>query len=167
MQYDREMLRPIACLLLAFPLLSHAQDHCLVVGVTDGDTIKARCGASGAYEQVKVRIAAIDAPEKAQPYGQRSKEALSQLCFKQEAEIAPRNKDRYGRTVADVTCKGQDVARIMVAGGWAWVYDRYTEIGDAPLYKAQDVAQAARKGLWCDPTPVAPWEWRKTRRGAL
>ncbi|RYY19600.1 MAG: thermonuclease family protein, partial [Cytophagaceae bacterium] len=59
---------------------------CLVVGVSDGDTLKARCGQPGAYEQVTIRLAEIDAPEKSQPFGQRSKDHLSDLCFGKQAE---------------------------------------------------------------------------------
>ena len=62
---------------------AHANTRtCLVVGVTDGDTITARCGEPGAYEQVKVRFGAIDAPERKQPFGARAKDALSDLTYK-------------------------------------------------------------------------------------
>lgn len=77
------------------------------------------------------------------------------------AKIYRRSTDRNGQTVADVECRNQDVARHMIAGGWAWVYDGATELGDAPLYKAQDVVRDARQGLWRDPAAVAPWKWRK------
>lgn len=137
---------------------------CLVVGVSDGDALCVRCGAPGAYEQVKVRIAAIDAPEKNQPFGQRAKKALSELCLRETATIHPRSTDRYGRTVADVECKDQDVARHMIAGGWAWVDEHNADIWDTPLYKAQDVVREARLGLWKDASAVAPWTWRKTQR---
>ena len=110
-----------------------------------GDTLTARYGAPGAYEQVKVRSAAIDAPEKAQPFGQRSRQSLAALCHMQQATIHPRSTDRYGRTVADVECRGQDVARHQVARGMAWVFERYAKIVDAPLYRAQDVAQEAHR----------------------
>ena len=68
---------------------------CLVVGISDGDTLTARCGQPGEYEQVKIRLAGIDAPEKAQPFGQRSKDTLSDLCYMVEAKITPHAKDRY------------------------------------------------------------------------
>lgn len=136
---------------------------CLVVAVADGDTLTARCGVPGAYEQVKVRIAAIDAPEKAQPFGQRSKQYLSDLCFREAAAIKPSSRDRYGRTVADVQCKGQDVGKTQVAAGMAWVFDRYAE-GYEHLYQLQDRAKGARAGLWIDATPMPPWAWRQKLR---
>ncbi|KXA71068.1 thermonuclease family protein [Bordetella hinzii] len=136
---------------------------CLVVGVTDGDTIKARCGDPGAYEQVTVRLNAIDAPERKQAYGQRSREALSGLCFEQQARLRPSGKDRYGRVVANVECREQDAGRFMVGGGWAWVYDRYAK-GYEYLYPVQAEARAARRGLWADKDPVPPWLYRKARK---
>lgn len=139
---------------------------CLVVGVTDGDTIKARCGGPDAYQVVNVRIGAIDAPEKAQAFGTRSRQHLHALCHLTEATIRQTDTDRYGRTVADVECRGQDVATEQVAAGMAWVYDRYAA-GYEWLYKYQGEAKAAKRGLWVDVAPVPPWEWRAARRKSV
>lgn len=78
------------------------------------------------------------------------------------AEIAPQAKDRYGRTVARVVCAGVDANAEQVRRGMAWVYDRY--VTDRSLYLVQDEAQSTRVGLWADPEPVRPWEWRRLRR---
>lgn len=137
---------------------------CLVVGVTDGDTITARCGQPGAYEQVKVRISAIDAPEKKQPFGERSRQHLSEICYDVQATITPTAKDRYGRTVADVKCGRHDVATEQVRAGMAWVYDKYAK-GYERLYQVQDAARARRAGLWADAEPVPPWAWRIEKMG--
>lgn len=136
---------------------------CLVVAIADGDTLTARCGEPGAYEQVKVRIAGIDAPEKAQPFGQRSRQALADLCHRETATIRVTTKDRYGRTVADVECQGQDVGRTQVAAGLAWVFDRYSE-GYEDLYPLQRDAKAYRRGIWSEFAPVAPWAYRARKR---
>jgi endonuclease YncB( thermonuclease family) len=160
------VLRPLFCLLLALPFSVQAQPRtCLVVGISDGDTLTARCGSPGSYGQVKVRLAAIDAPESRQPYGQRSKQALSALCYMEQVRISPRDVDRYGRTVADVRCRGEDAGRRQVAGGWAWVYEQYATRDDGALFKMQYTARAQHLGLWSDREPVAPWEWRKAQRG--
>ena len=135
---------------------------CLVIGITDGDTIKARCGAPGAYRQVAVRLAAIDAPERRQPFGEVSRQYLAALCFDQPARITPRTKDRYGRMVADVSCQGRDAGAAMVANGMAWVFERYATPGDTHLRGLQADARAARSGLWSDPTPIEPWAWRRS-----
>lgn len=136
---------------------------CLVVGVTDGDTLKARCGQPEDYQQIRVRIAAIDAPEHNQPYGQRAKQALSELCYRQQAVISPSDKDRYGRLVAEVRCQGQDAATHMVSIGMAWVYDRHAAQHQY-LYRLQHLAKTARRGLWADANPLSPWEWRRGSR---
>lgn len=132
---------------------------CLVVGITDGDTLKARCGEPGGYEQITVRISAIDAPERKQPFGRASRQHLAKLCFQQQATITPKTKDRYGRTVADVECQGQDVATEQVRSGLAWYYVRYGK-GYVHLGELEAQARAAGRGLW-SVEAVAPWEWRK------
>lgn len=138
---------------------------CLVVGITDGDTIRVRCGEPGSYQAHNIRISAIDAPERRQPFGNRSREALSALCFKVDATVTPRTTDRWGRTVADVQCRGEDVGSHMVGNGWAWVFDRYARGYAQHLYPVQEQAMQARRGLWqavdtAEP-PVKPWEWRR------
>ena len=132
---------------------------CLVVAVADGDTLTARCGEPGAYQQVKVRLAEIDAPEKAQPFGNRSRQALAAMCFQQVATIKPTTRDRYGRTVARVECQGQDANLQQVRAGMAWAYTKY--LTDPAVAHEQDAARAARLGLWADPAPVPPWDWRR------
>ena len=139
--------------------MSAAALLCLVVAISDGDTLTARCGDPGAYEQVKVRISAIDAPEKAQAFGNVSRQHLAPLCFKQVATITPTKKDRYGRTVADVTCQGKDVGTEQVRAGLAWYYVKYGK-GYEYLRALESEAKTARLGLWAQEA-VAPWEWRK------
>ncbi len=132
---------------------------CLVVGVADGDTLTVRCGTPGTYEQVKIRVAEIDAPEKNQAFGQSSKQHLSDLCFQQQATITPRTKDRYGRTVARVQCQGEDANAAMVRAGLAWAYTKY--LTDPEIKRLEAQARAERVGLWADADPVPPWEFRK------
>ena len=133
---------------------------CLVVGITDGDTIKARCGEPGAYQEVKVRLIAIDAPERGQDFGQRSKEALNDICYKQEAQITVYYTDRYGRKVAEVVCGLINANAYQVVNGYAWVYPRYAKDHEY-LYQLQDIAQEKKLNIWSQPNPVPPWEWRK------
>ena len=122
-------------------------------------SLTAICGEPGAHEQIQVRIAAIDAPEKRQAWGQRSRQHLADLCFQQQASISPRSKDRYGRTVADVKCRGQDAGTEQVRAGTAWVYTKYA-VGRTDLEKLQATAKAEGHGLWSQEA-VAPWEWRR------
>ena len=132
---------------------------CLVVGVSDGDTLTARCGD----ETIKVRLAEIDAPEKSQAYGQRSKQALAALCFQQPGELRPlKSLDRYGRTVARVVCNGVDENLAQVQAGMAWAYTKY--LTDPTIKAAESSAKSGERGLWADPQPVPPWEWRKAQK---
>lgn len=135
---------------------------CLIVAISDGDTLTARCPTADAahpYEQVKVRISAIDAPEKRQPFGQVSRQHLAELCFQVQAKITPKARDRYGRTIADVECRGQDAGAAQVRVGMAWYYVKYGK-GYERLGELEGEARAARRGLWSVET-VPPWEWRK------
>jgi endonuclease YncB( thermonuclease family) len=136
---------------------------CVIVGVADGDTLSARCNTDAGAVTMHVRLAEIDAPERQQPFGAHSRANLAHLCFRQRAEVrataAGGGHDRYGRTVARVTCNGTDANAEQVRSGMAWVFDRY--VVDLTLYRLQERARAERRGLWFDPSPVAPWQWRK------
>lgn len=130
---------------------------CLVVGVTDGDTLTARCDDS----TIKVRLSDIDAPEKSQAFGQKSKQSLSNLCYLKKASLQVQSKDRYGRSVARVTCNGVDANAEQVKTGMVWVYDKY--VTDHSLYALQDRARSKRLGVWSEHSPVPPWEYRKKK----
>lgn len=132
---------------------------CLVVAITDGDTLKARCGEEGSYQLIKVRLAEIDAPEKVQPFGQRSRQQLADLCFNQEANIRETARDRFGRTVARVRCQGLDASAEQVKAGMAWAFTRY--LTDPEIAQLEKVARGTGIGLWADSSPVPPWEWRR------
>ena len=154
------MRRAVIALMLAIaPCIGQADElRGRVVGVADGDTLTV---LDAGQQQIKVRLAEIDAPEKAQPYGQRSKQSLSAMCFKQAAIIDSKGRDRYGRTIGRVRCGGIDVNAEQIRRGMAWVYDRYAT--DKRLYPVQTEAQTARRGLWADAAPVPPWAWRHGR----
>ena len=161
------------CLALLLPAAAEARinlldqpQQCLVVAIADGDTLTARCGASANYRQVKVRLGGIDAPEKAQAFGNASKQHLSDLCFQQQAVIKVRSMDRYGRSVANVKCRGQDVGETQVNAGMAWAYTQYAQ-GYTRLGPLQVNAQTSKRGLWADKAPVAPWEFRRPRAARI
>ncbi|MDO8263596.1 MAG: thermonuclease family protein [Gallionella sp.] len=127
---------------------------CLVIAVVDGDTLTALCD----QQQVKVRLAETDAPEKKQPFGQRSKKSLSEMCFNKQAVITAQGTDRYHRIIARVVCDGTDANAEQLKRGMACVYDKYVK--DKSLYAVQDEARALKTGLWADANPMAPWVWR-------
>lgn len=132
---------------------------CLVVGINDGDTLLVRCGPPGDPQQREIRIHAIDAPERYQPFSDQSRSRLAALCLHARARIRNVETDRYGRTIGQVQCRGEDVAERQVGSGMAWVYTRYAGARpDLPALEAQ--ARRAQIGLWAAPDPVPPWVWR-------
>jgi micrococcal nuclease len=128
-----------------------------VVAVLDGDTIEVLVNRRA----VRVRLAQIDAPEKGQPYGSRAKQALARLSFRQAVTVSEAGRDRYGRVLGTVHVAGANVNAAMVRQGMAWVYRRYAT--DRSLYQAEEAARAARRGLWADPSPAPPWDYRRQR----
>ncbi|MBZ2183234.1 MAG: thermonuclease family protein [Bryobacter sp.] len=130
-----------------------------VVGVTDGDTITVLAGR----EQRKVRLAGVDAPERGQAFGQRAKQALGLMVFGREVRVVSTGRDRYERTLGIVRlADGSSVNERMVENGWAWHYVKYSK--DGRLGELEARARAARRGLWADADPVAPWEFRASGR---
>ena len=139
---------------LALPLSAYAHK---VIGIADGDTLTLLVER----KPLKIRLANIDAPEKAQAFGHRSRESLSELCFGKDATYDTQDIDKYGRTVAVVVCAGIDANRIQVQRGLAWIYPKYNK--DASLPAMQDAAKAEKRGLWRDPAPIPPWEFRRKK----
>jgi len=130
-----------------------------VVHIADGDTLTILTNVN---QQVKIRLAGIDTPEKAQPFGNKAKQALAALSFQKQALIEVETKDRYGRTVGTVIVNGADVNAELVHQGMAWVYRKYTN--DQKLYALEAEAKKAKRGLWASEHPIEPWLWRKGKR---
>lgn len=132
-----------------------------VVGVHDGDTLTVLLGRT----PQRVRLVDIDAPELRQPFGTRARQALAELCFGQLATLEPRGIDRYQRMLARVRCGGREANSELVRSGYAWTFTRYAA-PDSPLHGIERKARAARRGLWVDPAPIPPWDWRRIRRSS-
>ena len=130
-----------------------------VVGVHDGDTVTC---LDESNQQQKVRLAEIDSPEIGQDYGKVSREALAEMVFGKTVEVTEDGKDQYGRWIGHISANGVDVNRQMIATGNAWHYEDYSR--DASLAALQSQAQAQRLGLWAQPAPLAPWDYRKSGR---
>lgn len=139
--------------------IAHAQVYTgKVVSIADGDTFTL---LTARKEQKKIRLAEIDTPEKAQPYGQRARQVLADLVFGKEVRVEQTDTDRYGRIIARVYHDNRDINAEMVRQGAAWVYRQYAS--DQSLYALEKQAQAASLGLWGLPKAqqVPPWEWRR------
>jgi endonuclease YncB( thermonuclease family) len=133
-----------------------------VIGVSDGDTITVLRERS----PVKIRLHGIDCPETGQDFGARAKSFTSELGFGEIVTVRPVGVDRYRRTVAEVVLPdGRLLNREIVRAGYAWWYRKYAPV-DAALERLEREARAARRGLWSQPSPVPPWEWRHPQRNA-
>lgn len=148
----------LVIVLAALPCQAFALDG-RVVRVIDGDTVVL---LTDTKQQVRVRLSEIDAPERSQAYGTKSKNALIELCAGKSATLHQTSKDRYGRTLARLYCGEIDANAAMVEQGFAWVYDRYVK--DETLYTLQRYAKANGLGLWRDQSPVQPWIYRQRNR---
>lgn len=131
-----------------------------VVGVADGDTLTI---LDAANKQHKIRLAYIDGPEKAQAFGNRAKQKLSDVCYAKMAVATVIDTDRYGRQVAELTCAGVAANKMMVESGMAWVYVKYAK-GQSALITAESTAKAAKLGLWSTQAQTPPWEFRREKR---
>ena len=132
------------------------QLHRPVVRVLDGDTIEV---LHNTYPE-RVRLSG---PEKGQAYGQKAKQAASALAFGKEVTLQTHGTDKYGRTLADMILQdGTNVNHELVKDGWCGWYRKYAPM-DTELEPLEKSARAAKKGLWADPAPVPPWEWRKRK----
>ena len=147
-------------LLLLFTLSVQAETlEGKVVKIADGDTLTLLTPSN---QQVKIRLAGIDTPERKQPFGKRAKQALAKLAFQKQVLVEVEAKDRYGRTIGVVFVDGLNVNAELVKQGMAWVYRKYTD--DKRLYTLESEAKQAKRGLWLDENPIPPWEWRRGKR---
>lgn len=132
-----------------------------VVSVADGDTVTI---LDDTNTQHKIRLSGIDAPEKKQPFGQRSKQSLSDLVFAKGVTVETNKRDKYKRNVGKVLVDGVDANLVQVQRGFAWhykAYEREQSATDRRVYAdAENEARVARRGLWADVEPMPPWEFR-------
>lgn len=132
-----------------------------VVAVADGDTVTV---LDTSMVEHKIRLAGIDAPEKAQAFGNRSKEHLSGLVFGKTVTVDWNKKDVYGRTVGKVLVAGSDANLAQVQAGMAWHYKKYqneqSPSDRASYAQAEDNARARKVGLWTDASPIPPSDFR-------
>lgn len=146
-----------------------------VVGISDGDTITV---LDTEHVEHRVRLAAIDAPERGQPFGRSAKESLSAVALGKVADVSWSTRDRYGRIVGklmlpDPDCPTRDCPNSFDAGlgqlarGRAWWYRQYADEqspADRRAYEAaEQEARSQQLGIWSDPAPIPPWDWRGER----
>lgn len=136
-----------------------------IVSVADGDTVTL---LDANLRQHKIRLSGIDAPEKRQPFGNRSRLHLGALVFGRQVTADCPKTDRYKRAVCRLEVDGIDANLAQLEAGMAWHYKAYAREQRAPdrrrYAQAEDHARETRLGLWADRAPVAPWDFRKARK---
>ena len=158
---DFLVLLAAAVLLLTAALADSPIIEGRVISIADGDTLTL---LTLEKEQVKIRLAEIDTPERGQPYASKAQDELSSLVWQQEINVQVVTIDRYGRTVGRIYVGDIDVSAEMVRRGAAWVYRKYAT--DDSLYALEDEAREAKRGIWglSEADRMPPWEWRRNRR---
>jgi len=144
-----------AALLCMCGLVQASEFAAKVIAVLDGDTVLVK-RANGL---VKIRLAEIDAPEKAQTFGETSRRSLSDMVLGKQVQVASQAVDQYGRMVAHLSMDGLDVNAEQIRRGMAWEYSHFH--GNRELVALQEEAKQAPRGLWALSNPTPPWEWRK------
>jgi endonuclease YncB( thermonuclease family) len=136
-----------------------------VVGVADGDTITVLDASNTKH---KIRLQGIDAPEKVQAFGQRSKQSLSDLVYNKQVTVDFQKKDKYGRTLGKVLLNGTDICLEQIKLGMAWHYKQYASDQpkeDRALYAQSELdAKSKLTGLWSDKSPTPPWQFRRQQK---
>lgn len=136
-----------------------------VIGIADGDTVTV---LDASNTQFKIRLLGIDAPEKKQAFGKKSKESLSVLVYNKTVSVEYNKRDKYGRIVGKILVAGIDANLEQVKAGLAWHYKKYQkeqQVEDRAKYaQSEEQAKAAKRGLWAESNPTPPWEFRKVYR---
>jgi len=136
-----------------------------VVRIADGDTVTV---LDATNTQWKIRLMGIDAPEKKQAFGNKSKQHLSDLVYDKQVTVEYSKKDRYGRTIGKIVVNGVDANLEQIKAGMAWHYKQYQNeqtVEDRFIYAdAEILARSKKRGLWFDSEPFPPWEWRRQQR---
>ena len=153
--------------ILLFQAQAYASEtlHGRVVRIADGDTLTV---LDDSRVQHRVRLAGIDAPERAQAFGNRSRQSLGFLVMNKYVVVEYGKSDRYGRIVGKVLVARSDANLAQIQAGMAWHYKEYQREQtphDVKAYaEAEAQAREKRAGLWADKDPIPPWSFRKAKR---
>lgn len=136
-----------------------------VIKVTDGDTVNVLTRDNQTH---KIRLSGIDAPEKSQAFGNKSKQALAGDIDGKTVTVEFNKRDKYQRIVGKIMFNGKDVNLNQIKRGLAWHYKKYEneqDVDDRSIYaNAEYLAQRDKVGLWLDANPIPPWDFRKQKR---
>lgn len=130
-----------------------------VIAIADGDTLTI---LTTEKQQIKIRLAGIDTPERKQAFGTQAKQALSTKVFGKTVRVKDNGQDQYKRTLGDIYLGDRWINLEMVSEGFAWHYKAYSK--DQKLALAEINARKVKAGLWNDASPIPPWEFRKSSK---
>jgi micrococcal nuclease len=152
----KSVLKLLILNLLFLGFSAHSFSAYLVVDIVDGDTLWFR--DNGRRE--KLRLSQIDAPESDQPFGPEATKFLTQLVLNEEITITfQKKKDRYGRFLGEVFLGEENINKLLVRNGLAWVYDKY--VNDDSYYQDLKIAKNQKINIWSHSKQISPWEWRR------
>ena len=139
-----------------------SQTKAKVIGIKDGDTILV---LDKDNNQITLRLAEVDCPEKGQPYGKNAKQFTSTLVYGKSIEYYKTSSDRYRRIIAKVYFDdGKYLSEEIIKKGFGWWYYQYSNNENLGVLESK--ARSLKLGLWSGNETVSPWEWRKAKRAA-
>lgn len=131
-----------------------------VVKIIDGDTID----VLNQNKTSRIRLYGIDAPERGQPYGYKSKLFLTSLVANKNVFIVENSKDRYNRILGVIYLDNKNINEILVINGLAWAYRYKQKPIDIKIAELELKAKNNRVGLWADEDPIEPYIYRKKNK---
>ena len=157
----RKCMQIILLFLLLSSCLNALELKGKVIAVSDGDTIKLLTQDKVTH---KIRLLDIDAPEKKQPFGNKSRDNLASYIAGEIITVKYKSKDKYGRILGTIYFENLDINLQQIKNGYAWVYKQYSK--NQTYYQEEQKAKDLKKGLWIAKEPLAPWEYRKKRKSS-
>ena len=177
MKSQRRRNYPSACMALLVLLSSAVQADLnegdyegWAITVLSGDTVRV---LDGSNRMTKVRLESIDAPQRGQSYGDESRKYLASLLSGKEVLVKTSGSDDFGNILATIWVEPPDCSSCkktlevnygLVKAGMAWWYLHFAKTQsnkDRKRYEsAESEAKTRKLGLWADPDPEAPWDWR-------
>ena len=159
--FSQKKYYPFVLMLFSDFIYAQYIENLKISKVVDGDTVYAEHNGT----LYKIRLTEIDAPERDQLMGSESTAYLSNLLADGLIDAELEGKDAYGRDLGRIYDNGKDINRLMVSSGMAWVYDDY--VTDKSFYDDQQIAQNKALGVWSNPNPQSPWDWRKNKKNKI
>lgn len=145
----------VLALAVVYPTLSWADFVARVVTVHEGDRLTIR--HDGRSEIIYLQD--VDCPELKQPHGKQAKHAMAAYVGNRDVVVRSLKRDRHGRATAEIFLQdGRNVGHELVKEGLAW--SRPDTSQGQSLGEVEQLARAEKKGLWSEPNPVPPWEWK-------